>query len=89
MTWPRHAASEIAKASGLGRKSLYKTLAPGAKRGFETIMRALNVGFSVDSRLPVMGEEGPEAESGVVASEVANVTHSISSSSFNALPNTS
>jgi probable addiction module antidote protein len=40
--------AEAAKASGLGRESLYKTLAPGAKARFETIatiMRALNVGF--------------------------------------------
>jgi probable addiction module antidote protein len=47
--------AEVAKASGLGRESLYKTLAPGAKPRFETIaaiMRALNVGFSVESRLP-------------------------------------
>lgn len=46
--------AEVAKASGLGRESLYKTLAPGAKPRFETIatiMRALNVGFSVESRL--------------------------------------
>jgi DNA-binding phage protein len=51
--------AEVAKASGLGRESLYnreslyKTLAPGSKPRFETIatiMRALNVGFSV-SRL--------------------------------------
>jgi probable addiction module antidote protein len=44
--------AEVAKASGLGRESLYKTLAPGAKPRFEaiaTIMRALNVGFSVES----------------------------------------
>ena len=48
--------AEVAKASGLGRESLYKTLAPGAKPRFETIatiMRALNVGFSIESRLPV------------------------------------
>ena len=47
--------TEVAKASGLGRESLYKTLAPGAKPRFETIatiMRAMNVGFSVESRLP-------------------------------------
>jgi probable addiction module antidote protein len=46
--------AEVAKASGLGRESLYKTLAPGAKPRFETIatiMRALNVGFSVESRV--------------------------------------
>jgi probable addiction module antidote protein len=48
--------AEVAKASGLGRESLYKTLAPGAKPRFETIatiMRAMNVGFSIESRLPV------------------------------------
>jgi hypothetical protein len=37
-----------------------KTLAPGAKPRFETIatiMRALNVGFSVESRLPVRAKK--------------------------------
>jgi probable addiction module antidote protein len=29
--------AEVAKASGFGRESLYKTLAPGAKPRFETI----------------------------------------------------
>ena len=55
--------SEVAKASGLGRESLYKTLAPGAKPRFETIatiMRALNVGFSVESRLPVRAKMSGE-----------------------------
>ena len=52
--------AEVAKASGLGRESLYKTLAPGAKPRFETIatiMRALNVGFSVESRLAVRAKK--------------------------------
>ena len=52
--------AEVAKASGLGRESLYKTFAPGAKPRFETIatiMRALNVGFSVESRLPVRAKK--------------------------------
>ena len=52
--------AKVAKASGLGRESLYKTLAPGAKPRFETIatiMRALNVGFSVKSRLPVRAKK--------------------------------
>lgn len=42
--------SNLAKDSGLGRESLYKALAPGAKPRFETIaavMRALNVGIVV------------------------------------------
>jgi hypothetical protein len=42
------------------RESLYKTLAPGAKPRFETvatIMRALNVGFSVESRMPVRAKK--------------------------------
>jgi probable addiction module antidote protein len=53
-------ANRWAKASGLGRESLYKTLAPGAKPRFETIatiMRALNVGFSVESRLAVRAKK--------------------------------
>ena len=52
--------AEVAKASGLGRESLYKTLAPGAKPRFETIatiMRALNVGFSIESRVPVRAKK--------------------------------
>jgi probable addiction module antidote protein len=52
--------TEVAKASGLGRESLYKTLAPGAKPRFETIatiMRALNVGFSIESRLPARAKK--------------------------------
>ena len=52
--------AEVAKASGLGRESLYKTLAPGAKPRFETIatiMRALNVGFSVESRVRVRAKK--------------------------------
>jgi len=42
--------SQIAKDSGLGRESLYKALAPGAKPRFETIMKvmhALGVKLSV------------------------------------------
>lgn len=40
--------AKLAKDSGLGRESLYKTLSPGAKPRFETIMkitRALGVSF--------------------------------------------
>jgi probable addiction module antidote protein len=31
--------AEVAEASGLGRESLYKALAPGAKPRFETILK--------------------------------------------------
>lgn len=34
--------SEIAKASGLGRESLYKALAPGAKIRYETVRKVLD-----------------------------------------------
>ena len=34
--------SQIAKDSGLGRESLYKALAPGAKPRFETIMKVMH-----------------------------------------------
>ena len=34
---------QIAERSGLGRESLYKALAPGAKPRFETIMKVLCV----------------------------------------------
>lgn len=42
--------AQVAKDSGLGRESLYKALAPGAKPRFETVMkvaRALGVKFTV------------------------------------------
>ena len=41
--------AQVAKDSGLGRESLYKALAPGAKPRFDTILkvaRALGVRFS-------------------------------------------
>jgi len=41
--------AQVAKDAGLGRESLYKALAPGAKPRFETIMkvaRALGVQFT-------------------------------------------
>ena len=43
--------AQIAKDSGLGRESLYKALAPGAKPRFDTIMkvtRALGVRLSAN-----------------------------------------
>lgn len=42
--------SQVAHDAGLGRESLYKALAPGAKPRFETVMkvaRALGVKFTV------------------------------------------
>ncbi|WP_122665046.1 addiction module antidote protein [Pseudomonas viridiflava] len=34
--------AQIAKDSGLGRASLYKALAPGAKPRFDTVLKVLN-----------------------------------------------
>lgn len=34
--------SEIAKETGLGRESLYKALAPGAKPRFDTILKVIH-----------------------------------------------
>lgn len=34
--------AQIAKESGLGRASLYKALAPGAKPRFDTVLKVLN-----------------------------------------------
>ena len=42
--------AEIARATGLGRESLYKALSPGARPRFETVnavLRALGVKFAV------------------------------------------
>ena len=41
--------AQVAKEAGLGRESLYKALAPGAKPRYETVMkvvRALGVGLT-------------------------------------------
>jgi len=43
--------TDLAKASGLGRESLYKALSPGAKPRYETItklLRALGVKLTVE-----------------------------------------
>jgi len=43
--------AQVAKDAGLGRESLYKALAPGAKPRFETVMkvaRARGVKFTVE-----------------------------------------
>jgi probable addiction module antidote protein len=34
--------AQVAKDAGLGRESLYKALAPGAKPRFETVMKVVN-----------------------------------------------
>ena len=47
--------SHVAQAAGLGRESLYKTLAPGARPRFATvqaILRALNVRLSLNAPAP-------------------------------------
>ncbi len=44
--------AQVAKDAGLGRESLYKALAPGAKPRFETVMkvaRALGVKFTAQA----------------------------------------
>lgn len=44
--------AQVAKNSGLGRESLYKALAPGAKPRFDTVLkvaRALGVRFSAQA----------------------------------------
>lgn len=44
--------AQVAKDSGLGRESLYKALAPGAKPRFETVLkvaRALGVKFTAQA----------------------------------------
>ncbi|VAX23636.1 FIG045511: hypothetical antitoxin (to FIG022160: hypothetical toxin) [hydrothermal vent metagenome] len=44
---------QIAELSGLGRESLYKALAPGAKPRFETILKVLkSLGVSMNFKAP-------------------------------------
>ena len=49
--------AQVAKDAGLGRESLYKALAPGAKPRFDTVMkvaRALGVKFTAHPALAVI-----------------------------------
>ena len=53
--------ASIAKATGLGRESLYKALAPGAKPRYDTllkILRSLGVTVVVTTRTAAKGEPG-------------------------------
>jgi probable addiction module antidote protein len=44
--------AQIAKASGLGRESLYKALAPGAKPRFDTVVKvARALGIRITARV--------------------------------------
>ena len=43
--------AQIAKDSGLGRESLYKTFAPGSKPRFETVLRVMHaLGIDLNAR---------------------------------------
>jgi len=56
--------SEIAKATGLGRESLYKSLAPGAHPRHETvrkIVEALGLRFTLAPALPKDSPEQAES----------------------------
>lgn len=45
--------SKVAKAAGVGRESLYKALAPGAKIRYETVRKLLNsLGVRLTVRTP-------------------------------------
>lgn len=37
-----HGMSQLARDSGMGRESLYKALAPGAKPRYDTVLKLLN-----------------------------------------------
>lgn len=53
--------ASIAKATGLGRESLYKALAPGAKPRYDTllkILRSLGVTVVVTTRTAAKGKPG-------------------------------
>lgn len=50
--------SQIAKDARLGRESLYKALAPGAKPRFETIAKLIN---SLGVRIAIVVNTQPEA----------------------------
>jgi len=49
--------AELAKKTGLGRESLYKTFAPGSKPRFDTILKVIRaLGLSYVSPLPFADE---------------------------------
>ena len=53
-----HGIAAVATSSGLGRESLYKALAPGAKPRFETVCRVMSgVGLRLIA-IPKTGTDG-------------------------------
>ena len=53
--------AQLAKDAGLCRESLYKTLSPGAKPRFETIMKIINA-LGIALRAEIKREEAPAAD---------------------------
>jgi probable addiction module antidote protein len=48
-----HGMSQLARDSGMGRESLYKALAPGAKPRYDTVLKLLNaLGFKLTVQRP-------------------------------------
>ena len=55
--------ADLAKASGLGRESLYKALAPGSKPRYETIMKVMHgLGISMLARTAPTQPPAPAAK---------------------------
>lgn len=66
--------TQLANDAGLGRESLYKALAPGAKPRYDTVMRlfdALGVGFKFQP-LPERGNAGGRPTRRIKAPETAS-----------------
>lgn len=55
--------TDLAKATGLGRESLYKALAPGSKPRYETILKVMHgLGISLHAQIaPVKTPEHADA----------------------------
>lgn len=69
-----HGMAQLAKDMGLGRESLYKTLTPGAKPRYDTILKLLHVlGIKLTASSNARQSSRPVSDSAVLATDTNGI----------------